>query len=63
MIALAFAEWILRSGYRPVEVSRGVNEWGAPNGGTTMTTIQLYSVYLNSMKDAERHTQSTTPVH
>lgn len=41
MTVIEFAEWILRSGYRPYR-----NTWITESDPTGLTTIQLYSIFL-----------------
>lgn len=48
MIAIRFAEWILRSNYSPTETSAGKRWQHNRIGSECLTTIQLYSLYLES---------------
>lgn len=48
MTVIEFAEWILQSGYSPVTTAEGM-KWNHNRiGSEWLTTIQLYSIFLES---------------
>lgn len=48
MVAIKFAEWILQSGYSPVTTAEGM-KWNHNRiGSEWLTTVQLYSIFLES---------------
>jgi len=48
MTVIEFAEWILQSGYSPVTTAEGMKWNHSRIGSEWLTTIQLYSIFLES---------------